>query len=92
MQKRFGSLSSSVDPDKLALSVQGAIVLVAGTLVTFGVFTVQDQTTLLDSVNTIVAQIMIILPAATATYGAMQTIVGLGRKFVVYMEARLARK
>lgn len=81
IEKRFGALSSSVDPNKLALSVQGALTAVTGGLVFFGVLSVTDADTLATAVAALV-------PLAIAAYGLCQTIIGILRKVLIFFATR----
>lgn len=82
MEKRFGALSSSEDPQKLAATVVGIMQLIAGTLVALGLLTQADMSTLLG-------QIEVIVPAGFAVYGAVNTIFGIIRKIVIAVQAKL---
>jgi hypothetical protein len=75
-ENRYGILSSSVDPAKLALTVRGFLKLAMGLLVSFGLVEVTDANTLTES-------IVAMIPLAIALYGLVQTIVGIVRKILV---------
>ena len=75
-ERRFGSLSSSVNPQELSLTVVSAVRLVASVLVTFGIVTVVGMDTLLE-------QIPVIVSAGYATWQGLETIWGAVRKVFV---------
>lgn len=83
MERKFGVFSSSEDPQKLAATVVGLIRLAAGMAVTFGLLTQVDG-------NTIIEQMMIIVPAGYAVYGGIETVFGIGRKCVIALIARFS--
>jgi len=76
MERKFGSLSSSVNPGELATTVNGIIRVVAGALVTFGLLNVTDG-------NTLMEQSALFVSAGMAAFGAAETVFGLIRKVVV---------
>ena len=73
---RFGSLSSSVNPQELSLSVQSAVRLFLGVLVATGVIGATGANTLLEQVPAIVA-------AGYAAYQALEMLWGIARKVIV---------
>ena len=76
MHKKFGALSSSVDPDQLSLTVTAAIRSVLAILVAFGyVSTVQMDTTLL--------QVPVIVMAGVAAWQGLDAVWGAVRKLIV---------
>ena len=83
MEKRFGALSSSEDPSKLAATITGLIKVVSGVLVTFGFVTVADTSTL-------IGQIEIIVPAGYALYGSAEAIFGILRKILIGLHGKLS--
>ena len=83
MERKFGALSSSEDPSKLAATVTGFMQVAAGVLVTLGVLTQVDM-------NTLMEQIVVIVPAGYAVYGAVNTVFGLVRKIVIALQARFS--
>ena len=76
MAGKFGALSSSVDPQKLSTSVEGAMRAVAGILVAFGLIAAPDGNMLIDQVGLFVA-------AAYAAWNSGELIFGLLRKILV---------
>lgn len=83
-EKKFGALSSSVDPQKLSATIQGATKLIAGILITFGVSNSVDM-------NTVYEQIAVIVPAVYSAYGASEVIFGILRKVAVNISSRLSK-
>lgn len=76
MEKKFGAITSSTDPEKISLTVMGAVRAVAGILVFAGIFTATDANTLLE-------QVAIVVPMAVSAYGAVEIIIGIFRKVLV---------
>ena len=76
MHRKFGALSSSVNPNELAATVQGLIKTMGGLLTTFGY-------TSMVEVDTLVEQAGLFVLAGYAAYGAAETIYGVIRKVVV---------
>lgn len=75
MHKKFGALSSSVDPNQLSLTVTATIRSVLSILVAFGyVNTVQMDTTLL--------QVPVIVMAGYAAWQAVEAVWGAVRKLI----------
>lgn len=72
--KKFGALSSSADPQKLALSVRGFVVLAIGIGSLLGV-----DTTGLDP-DGFTGAIVAVVTTVTASVGAILTLWGLLRK------------
>lgn len=76
MHRRYGALSSSVNPEQLSLTVTSLGRLVVTALVTLGyVSTVQA--------DTILTQIPLLLAALLAAWDTIQTIWGIIRKVIV---------
>lgn len=80
-EKRFGALSSSVNPNELAVTVQGIIKVVSGVAVALGLIAVPDGNALIDQVGVLVA-------AGIAAWGAVDTIFGIIRKAIVKFSER----
>lgn len=76
MHRRYGALTSSVDPNELSLTVQSAAKLLVGVLVAFGVI----QAT---GANTLVEQIPAIVAAGYAAWQANEMVWGIVRKIIV---------
>lgn len=87
-EKRFGAFSSSVNPQKLAASVEGAIATIASLLVFAGFFDAATATTLLSHVNALVTDIMVLIPLVSGMASLCYTIFGLLRKAVVAFSSR----
>lgn len=88
MYKRYGALSSSVNPMELATSVLGFIRFLAGTLGALGILSATDIDLVNIAADGLLAQIAIIVPAGVAAYGFIEMIYGLLRKVVVWFSAR----
>lgn len=80
MNKKFGALSSSVDPQKLADSVEGVIKVIAGIALSFGLAKISGN------LSQTADQIGIIVTLGYSFYGAVQTIFGLARKVIVSIQ------
>ena len=79
VNKRFGALSSSVDPNELSLTVVSGVKLVLTVLATFGWVTVTQASGMLELVPAAVG-------AGYAAWSALQTLWGLARKVLVLFE------
>lgn len=75
MQRKYGALSSSVNPQELSLTVQSAARLLIGLLGAFGVVTVTGADTFLEQIPAIVA-------ASYAAWQALEVLWGLVRKII----------
>lgn len=80
-EKRFGALSSSVDPQKLASTVEGVLKAVGGALVFFGLSSVTE-------INTLVGQVGTLISLGFSIYGVSESIFGILRKIVVRFTQR----
>ena len=78
--KNFGILASSVNPEKLADTVEGILKVIAGVALYFGF------TSISGDLNTVIQQIGIVVTAGYAFYGAVQTLFGLCRKIIVAVQ------
>jgi hypothetical protein len=76
MNRKFGAISSSANPQEIAATVQGLMKVVGGVLVTFGYTSVIE-------VDTLVEQVGVMVLAGFAFWGAAETVFGLIRKAVV---------
>lgn len=76
MDKKFGALSSSVNPQEMSLTITSVVKMVVGILVAFGVF----ETTQAD---TTIEQIPVIVSAGYATWQGAEAIWGAIRKIIV---------
>lgn len=80
MQRKFGALSSSVNPDQLANTVRGGILAIAGVIVYFGLN--------LFGVEITQGDITTFASAAGAVAGGVWAIYGLLQKLVVRLAGR----
>lgn len=81
MEKRFGGLSSSVDPQQLSLTVTAALRSIMAVLVAFGyVTTVQMDTTLM--------QVPVIVMSGYAAWQGLDAIYGALRKVLIAFTQR----
>lgn len=80
---KFGIFSSSIDPQQLSQTVLSVAKTVAGLLVFTGAFTLADSTTLLAHVNTIITDIMVLIPLVYAMWHSSEVIFGLFQKALV---------
>lgn len=76
MDKKYGALSSSVDPQSLSLTVTAVTRLVLAILVTTGYVTATGASTTLETVPAVVG-------AGYAAWAALETLYGLVRKVIV---------
>lgn len=82
MDKKFGALSSSTDPAKLAKTVEGAIKLIGGIVAYFG----YSQVT--GDVNSVAEQIGTVVTLGYSFFGASEMLFGMLRKLVVKFSAK----
>lgn len=75
--KRFGAFSSSVDPEKLAKTVEGSIKALAGFIAFLGVGQVTGD------INNIAEQAAQLVTLGYSIYGVSETLFGLIRKVFV---------
>ena len=75
MNKKYGALSSSVDPSQLSKSVEAVIKIVGGGLVLFGVLSVGELQTLLGQVGTLVPAVYVIWNFAELVFGLLRKVV-----------------
>lgn len=76
MERKFGALSSSVDGQKLAKTVEGAIKVIGGLVAYFG------YASLTGDINSIADQIGSVVTLGYSFFGASEVLFGLIRKFV----------
>lgn len=81
MERKFGALSSSVNPQELSLTVTAVARVVIGVLVSFGVIQVTGADTTLE-------QIPVIVSAGYATWQGAEALWGAVRKIIVAVAAR----
>lgn len=75
--KKFGALSSSVDPNKLAKTVEGVLKALGGVIAFWGV------TAVAGDVNSLADQLSQMVTLGYAFWGVAETAFGLVRKIVV---------
>lgn len=75
--RKFGALSSSEDPQKLADTVKGVIQLLGGLAVFFGYSQITGE------INTVADQVGTAVTLGVAFFGACKTLYGLLKKIVV---------
>lgn len=81
--KKFGALSSSVDPSQLSATIEGLIAFVAGMLVFAGVLTADQAHFVISSLTTVFQDVIILIPLVISMFGICRTVFGLLRKAVV---------
>lgn len=80
--RKFGALSSSEDPQKLAETVKGILTFVAGMMVYFGYGAVTGD------INSIADQVGVAITLGMSFVGAVKTIYGLIKKVAVYFATK----
>lgn len=80
-ERKYGALSSSVNPQELSLTVTSIAKVIIGMLVGFGVFTTTGA-------DTTLTQIPVIVSAGYATWQAAEALWGAVRKVIVAVTAR----
>lgn len=80
--RRFGALSSSEDPQKLAATVTGIIKALGGFVAFLGV------STLTGDINTFAEQVGQLITIGYAFYGVAEAAFGVGRKILLAIYAR----
>lgn len=75
MNKRFGALSSSVDPSQLSKSVEAFIKIIGGGLVLFGVLSSADLQALLGQIGTVVPAVYVLWNFAELAFGLLRKVV-----------------
>jgi hypothetical protein len=80
-ERKYGALSSSVNPQELSLTVTSVAKVIIGMLIGFGVFTTTGADTTLE-------QIPVIVSAGYATWQAVEALWGAVRKIIVAVTAR----
>ena len=83
MQRKFGALSSSVNPNELATSVTGVLKTLGGLVAYLG----YSQIT--GDINTVIDQIGIVVTSGYALYGACEVMFGIARKLLVLAQSKL---
>lgn len=77
MNRKFGALSSSVDPQQLSLTVTSVTRLVISLLVAWGLMSTTGADTVLE-------QVPVLVSAGYATWQGVETIWGIARKIYVH--------
>jgi len=80
-ERKYGALSSSVNPQELSLTVTSVAKVIIGVLVGFGVFTTTGA-------DTTLTQIPVIVSAGYATWQSGEALWGAVRKIIVAVTAR----
>lgn len=80
--KKFGSLTSSVDPQKLATTVTGFIKVAGGLLAYFG------YTQVTGDLNGIADQMGVVVTLGYSFFGACEVLFGLVRKVIVALQSK----
>lgn len=83
MNKKFGALTSSVDPEKISTTVLAIAKVIGGALVFFGVLNVETSTTLFQNVNQLVATTVAIAPLAYSAWHSAEVVFGILQKAIV---------
>jgi hypothetical protein len=81
MDKKFGALTSSANPQEMAKTVEGLMKAVAGALLFFGVASVTEANTLTSNIGNLVT-------LGFSFYGAAESAFGIIRKIVVRAQAK----
>lgn len=76
MERKFGALSSSVNPQELSLTITSVVKTIVGILVAFGTFEATQA-------DTVIEQIPVIVSAGYATWQGAEAIWGAIRKVIV---------
>ncbi len=85
-EKKFGALSSSVDPQKLAATVTGFIKLGAGLVAYFGLSSISGD------INSFAEQAGQLVTIGYAFFGAAEVIFGLARKIIVAIQQKVSNQ
>lgn len=80
---KYGNFSSSVDPQKLAATIEGLAAAVGSFLLFIGFFDVATETTLLVNINQLVTDVIVVTPLVVSMGGLCYTIFGAFRKAIV---------
>lgn len=86
MNKRFGVFSSSVDPQKLSLTIRGILKSVAAVAIALSPLLnigVEDVQNVFDSVDSFLAGLDSLIIAGLGVYGLGETVWGAIRKILV---------
>lgn len=74
-ERKFGALSSSIDPSQLSKTAEGLIKALGGALVFFGVSSVTDINTLAGQISQLVTLGYAFLGVAEAAFGGIRKII-----------------
>ena len=88
MNRRFGALSSSVDPQNLSLTVESAVKLLLGLVALYATSKGLDVASATTQVQAIIDVGTQAVAAAFTLYSAIMVGYGLVRKFIVFIVAR----
>lgn len=75
-EKKYGAITSPVDPDAIATDVTGVALFVAGILLTSGVIGAADYTTLLNAIPTFINDAVLVCTTLIAMWGLFKTLEG----------------
>jgi len=75
MERKYGALSSSVNPQELSKSVEAVIKIVGGGLVLLGALSQEDLNTLSNGLTTAVPAIYILWNFAELAFGLIRKVV-----------------
>lgn len=82
--RRFGALSSSEDPQKLAATVTGIVKAIGGAVAFLGVSTITGD------VNTLADQLGQMVTLGYAFWGVAEAAFGIGRKILIAVQQKLS--
>mgnify|MGYP001581028075 CR=1 FL=1 len=91
MDKKYGVFSSSVDPNKLSLTIRGLLksgAAVAVALAPFFSISSEDVTHVFDSLDAFMAGLDTLIASGLIVWGLGETVVGAVRKIVVRLKLR----
>lgn len=75
MERKYGALSSSVDPSQLSKSVEAFIKIIGGGLVLLGALSQSDLTQLTNGLSTAVPAVYVIWNFAELAFGLVRKVV-----------------
>lgn len=81
--KKYGAISSSVDPQEISVTVLAVAKFMAGLLVGAGFLTVADKTTLLATLPSLITDAIAIAPFAYAGWHSAEILFGIFQKVLV---------
>lgn len=87
MPKKYGALTSSIDPNQLSLSVSSAANVVIGLIGTLLAYKGLDSSTITTQLQAIVAIVVTLIPVGFTVWHSLQLAWGLVRKVLVTLSA-----